>query len=127
VKQGLLRSNQVTVSVYNGGTKKGQAGDVGRSLRQHGFKVLRTTNTGEKIQKTVIVGAGAKNPEVLLVKGFFKKSIVKADKRVDHSVDVLVGNDYGGFNKKAKTTIRVNAKTVCLPPQVTTTPTVVTG
>ena len=122
VQKGELRATQVTVSVYNGGTKKGLAGDVGRSLRDRGFKVLRTTNTGEKIQKTVIVGAGAKNPEVLLVKAFFKKSVVKVDKRPDHSVDVLVGNQYGGFNKNAATTFPVKAKTVCLPAQVSASP-----
>ena len=119
VSQGELRSTQVTVSVYNGGSKKGLAGDVGRSLRQRGFKVPKTSNTGQKIQKTVILGAGTKNPEVLLVKAFFKDAVVKADKRPDHSVDVLVGNDYGGFNKKAKTTLAVKARTVCLPPQPT--------
>jgi hypothetical protein len=121
VNEGQLRSSQVTVSVFNGGTKKGLAGDVGRSLRQRGFKVQRTTNTGEKIGKTVIVGAGAKNPEVLLVKKFFKKATVKVDKRPDRSVDILVGNDYGGFNKKAKKTLKVNAKSVCLPPAVKST------
>jgi hypothetical protein len=122
ISQGELRTTQVTVSVFNGGSKKGLAGDVGRSLRQRGFKVQRTTNTGEKIKKTVIVGAGAKNPEVLLVQSFFKKAVVKVDKRADHSVDVLVGDDYGGFNKKAKTTFAVKARTVCLPPQAATTP-----
>lgn len=122
VTQGGLRSSQVTVSVFNGGSKKGLAGDVGRSLRQYGFKVARASNTGEKIQKTIIVGAGAKNPEVLLVQSFFKESQIKVDKRSDHSVDVLVGNDYAGFNKKAKTTLAVKAKTVCLPPQVSATP-----
>lgn len=127
VKAGELRSSQVTVSVFNGGTKKGLAGDVGRSLRQRGFKVQRTSNTDEKIQKTVIVGAGANNPEVLLVKNFFKKSVVKADKRADHSVDVLVGNDYGGFNKKAKATFRVKAKTVCLPAPAASTAPALTG
>lgn len=116
VSEGELKAAQVTVSVFNGGTKKGLAGDVGRSLKERGFKVQRTTNTDEKIEKTVIVGAGAKNPEVLLVKDFFKKSVIKVDKRPDHSVDVLVGNDYGGFNKKAKTTFKVKATSVCLPP-----------
>ena len=127
VKAGELRTGQVSVSVFNGGTKKGLAGDVGRSLRQRGFKVLRMSNTDEKIGKTVIVGAGAKNPEVLLVKRFFKKSTVKVDKRPDHSVDVLVGNDYAGFDKGAKTTFKVKAKSVCLPPTPTTKATSLLG
>ena len=119
-----LKSSQVTVSVFNGGDKRGLAGDVGRSLRERGFKVQTTTNTLQKVQKTVIVGAGTKNPEVLLVKAFFKDAEVKADKRVDGSVDVLVGNRYGGFNKKAKTTYTVKTSKACLPAQPTPTPTV---
>ena len=118
--KGELKSSQVIVKVYNGGDRRGLAGDVGRSLRGKGFKVTLTTNTVEKISKTVIVGAGAKNPEVLFVKSFFKDAVVRADKRNDGSVDVLVGNKYGGFNKDAKTTYAVKTKTVCLPSQTPT-------
>lgn len=117
LSKGQLKSSQVTVKVFNGGNKRGLAGDVGRELRDRGFNVIRTTNTAEKISKTVIVGADPKNPEVLLVKGFFKGAVVKGDKRVDHTVDVLVGNKYGGFNKGAKRTYTVNADTLCLPSQ----------
>lgn len=118
--KGQLKSSQVTVKVYNGGNKRGLAGDVGRALRDRGFNVIRTTNTAEKISKTVIVGADAKNPEVLLVKGFFKDALVKGDKRVDRTVDVLVGNKYAGFNKGARQTYTVNAETLCLPSQTKT-------
>ncbi len=113
---GQLRSGQVTVSVFNGGNRRGLAGDVGRALRDKGFRVQRTANTGEKVGQTVIVGAGAKNPEVLMVAAFFKKPAIRIDKnKADRSVDVLVGDKYGGFNKGAKTTLTVKAKTVCLP------------
>lgn len=118
-----LKSSQVTVSVYNGGDKRGLAGDVGRALRERGFRVQTTTNTLQRVRKTVIVGASKKNPEVLLVKSFFKDAEVKADKRVDGSVDVLVGNRYGGFNKKAKTTYTVKSAKACLPPQPSPTAT----
>lgn len=127
VTKGKLSSSQVTVSVYNGGEKRGLAGDVGRSLRGRGFKVQQTGNTGEKIGKTVIVGANAKDPEVLLVKRFFKDSVVRADKRPDRSVEVLVGNKYGGFDKTAKTTYTVKTSTVCLPAQASATPSTATG
>ena len=122
VKGGQLKSAQVTVSVFNGGDRKGLAGDVGRAMRQRGFKVAKMTNTAEKVQKTVIVGSDPKAPEVLFVKTFFKNSVVRGDKRADHSVDVLVGNKYGGFNNKAKTTYAVKASTVCLPQQPTASP-----
>jgi hypothetical protein len=120
VAKGQLKSSQVTVSVYNGGDKKGLAADVGRSLRSKGFKVLRTSNTEENVQKTVIIGADAKSPEVLFVKLFFKDSVVRSDRRVDHSVDVLVGNKYAGFNTAGKTTYEVKSSTVCLPSQAAT-------
>ena len=110
-----LSTKQVYVKVYNGGNSRGLAADVGRALRGKGFKVTGTTNTIEKIDATVIVGAGARDPEVLLAKSFFKGATVRADGRADHSVDVLVGNRYGGFNKNAKTTITVKASTLCLP------------
>jgi hypothetical protein len=74
----------------------------------------------EKIQKTVIVGADVNNPEVLFVKSFFKQATVRSDQRVDRTVDVLVGNKYGGFNKNAEDTYRVETTTVCLPSQTPT-------
>jgi hypothetical protein len=118
--KGQLKASQVIIKVYNGGDRRGLAGDVGRSLRNKGFKVTLTTNTVEKISKTVIVGANAKNPEVLFVRSFFKDSVVRADKRNDGSVDVLVGNKYGGFNKDAKTTYTIKSKTACLASQTPT-------
>lgn len=125
VPKGQLRTSQVTVSVYNGGDKLGLAGDVARSLRERGFKIQQTTNTGEKVEKTVIVGAKAKNPEVLLVERFFKDAVVRVDpqNKSDGTVDVLVGNRYAGFNKNAKTTLTVKTATVCLPPSPPASPT----
>jgi hypothetical protein len=122
VSRGVLKASQVTVKIYNGGDRKGLAADVGRSLRGKGFHVLLTANTVEKIEKTVVVGADAKDPEVLFVKTFFKDSVIRADKRADHSVDVLVGNKYAGFNKSAKNTYNAKASSVCLPSQQSSTP-----
>ncbi len=117
VPKGQLKTSQVVVRIYNGGDRKGLAADVGRSLRGKGFRVTLTTNTVEKIAKTVIVGANPKDPEVAFVKTFFKDATVRGDGRADHTVDVLVGNKYGGFNKNAKAVYTVNSTTVCLPPQ----------
>jgi hypothetical protein len=117
VPDGQLKTSQVVVKVYNGGDRKGLAADVGRSLRNEGFRVILTTNTVEKIQKTVIVGAGEENPEVLFVKSFFKESIVRTVQRADRTVAVLVGNQYVGFNKDAKSTYQVDTTSVCLPSQ----------
>ena len=120
-----LKTSQVYVKVYNGGDSKGLAANVGRQLRGKGFRVTGATNTLVKVEETVVVGAGASDPEVLMVKSFFKGATVRADQRADHSVDVLVGNRYGGFNKKAKTTVTVKQDTLCLPAEATATPTAV--
>jgi predicted amino acid-binding ACT domain protein len=120
VPKGQLKASQVVIKVYNGGDRKGLAADVSRSLRNEGFRVVQTDNTVEKIQKTVIVGADANNPEVLFVKSFFKEATARSDQRVDRTVDVLVGNRYGGFDKNAKATYQINAETVCLPSQTPT-------
>jgi hypothetical protein len=110
-----LKTNQVYVKVFNGGDSRGLAANVGRALRGKGFKVTGTSNTIEKIDDTVIVGSGERDPEVLLTKSFFKGASIRADGRADHTVDVLVGNKYAGFNKKAKTSIAVKTDTLCLP------------
>jgi hypothetical protein len=110
-----LATKQVYVKVFNGGNSRGLAANVGRSLRTAGFKVTGTTNTIEKINQTVIVGSGERDPEVLLAKSFFRGATVRADGRADHSVDILVGNKYAGFNKGAKKTMTVNADSLCLP------------
>lgn len=115
VEKGKLKSSQVSVNIFNGGTKRGLAGDLAREMRAKDFAVGQVSNTAEKVNETVIIGSGAKDPEVLLVKAFFKGAKVKGDKRADHSVDVLVGNKYQGFNSKAKTSIAVKTETVCLP------------
>lgn len=118
-----LATKQVYVKVFNGGNSRGLAANVGRALRGKGFKVTATSNTIVKVDKTVIVGAGAHDPEVLLTKSFFKDATVQADGRADHTVDVLVGNKYAGFNKNAKKTLSVGADTLCLPSVETVSPT----
>jgi hypothetical protein len=88
-------------------------------MRDRGFRVQGESNTAEKPKTTVIVGQGAKNPEVLLVKQFFPGSTVRVEPgRVDHSVDIIVGNNWNWdktFADNAKTTLAVKAKAVCLP------------
>jgi len=116
VEKGKLSTNQVTVNVFNGGKVRGLAGDVANDLKDRGYKTAKVTDTQETITTTVIVGANVNNPEVKLVLSFFKKAKARADRRTDRSVDVLVGDKYSGFDKGAKTSISVAAKTVCLPP-----------
>jgi len=110
-----LKSKDVQVRVLNGGYRTGLAGQVGTTLKAAGFNVIRTGNTDERIKATVIVGASADNPEVKLVLSYFKKATVRPDGRADHTVDVLVGNAFGGMNPSAKPSIAVPDGQACLP------------
>jgi len=111
-----LSSSDVSVRVLNGGTTVGLAGRIGAQLTNVGFKVISTGNTSEVVTSTVVVGASKNAPEVKLVLGFFKGAKVRADKRTDGTVDVLVGDGFGGFNAKAARQVAVPGGTVCLPP-----------
>ena len=84
-------------------------------MKNAGFRMVDTSNTDASVNQTVIVGAAASDPEVRLVAGFFKKATVKGDHRVDHSVDVMVGDNYGGMNTDAPRSIAVKGGSVCLP------------
>jgi hypothetical protein len=110
-----LKTSQVTVQVKNGGDKRGLAGQVTKQLQGVQFNTRQPANTDKKIKKTVIVGHSAKDPEVKLVKRFFKKAKARGDHRSGRRVDVLVGNGYKGFKKHAHRSYPVKTKKVCLP------------
>ncbi|GAA1370906.1 hypothetical protein GCM10009638_01040 [Luteococcus sanguinis] len=116
-----LTTKQVTVKVYNGGRKTGLAGRVAAQLKAKGFIIGRTANTETRVTTTQIIGANPDNPEVKLVAGFFKGAKISGDDRLDHSVDVLVGQETTGFTASAPTSIAVNGA-VCLPATGTPTP-----
>ncbi len=118
-----LTPKMVQVRVQNGGYTTGLALRVSAKLRKQGFKVSRPSNTDERVKQTIIVGASKDSPEVKLVAGYFKAAVIRADQRVDHSVDVLVGSDYAGFNKKAPKQVPVPGGTACLPKEPSPTPT----
>lgn len=104
---GVLKSNQVTVTVLNGGTKRGLARDVAANLRNKGFVTRPSRNSEERVGQTIVKGARADAPEVMLVAAFFKQPKVVADNRIDGTVDVLVGNEYTGMNMDAPVQVNV--------------------
>ena len=111
----VLTSTQVTVQVMNAGSVAGLAGQVTEQLRNKGFTTKPAANTDEPVGNTVVVGATADEPAVQLVLGFFPGAEVRVDGRTDGTVDVLVGDSFGGFNDAAPTEIGVPGGTVCLP------------
>lgn len=110
-----LKTSQVSVNVYNGGSKRGLAKTVGNALETREFKVLKVSNTDEIVTDTVIVGATEDGPEVKLLAGFFPDASIRADNRSDGTVDLLVGSNYKTWNGKAPRTIEVRDEEACLP------------
>jgi len=68
---GSLTSGQVSVRVYNGGSKAGLAKSIQTQLVGKGFLVPYIGNTQEAVLQTTIVGGSADDPEVQLVAAFF--------------------------------------------------------
>lgn len=121
VEDGKMTAEQVTLRVLNGGSQRGLAGEVADDLRENGFRVSRVDNLDRaddepETEGTIIVVQDKDNPEAKLVAAFFTDATFKEEpERIDHSVDVIVGNDFGGFDDEAAASIKVKASTVCLP------------
>ncbi len=111
---GALTPHQVTVRVLNAGLRGGLAKRVSTSLRSYGFNVIKVNNSDQRLTQTTIVGNAANDPEVILVAGFFKGATTQGDGRVDHVVDVLLGDNFSGYVVKPQKSVPVNGP-VCLP------------
>lgn len=110
-----LTTQQVVVRVFNGGYVTGLGEKVRKELVSYGFVSAGSSNTQERVKKTIIVAATEKAPEALLVAGFFKDATIRADKdrAIDGKVDVLIGSEYGGTNPDAPKSIAVQGS-ACL-------------
>jgi len=116
-KGGLLTTRQVTVSVYNAGTRPGLAGDTQKLLAKRGFAkgALGNAPTGHKV-RFVQVWTTVKNDAAakLVAAQFGPKTYVKVVKQeLGDGIDVLVGDRFKGL-VKAPRSVKVKKSTaVC--------------
>jgi hypothetical protein len=116
-----LTPKAVQVRTLNAGGKGGLAKQTANDLRPYGFTVIRVGNASDRmVDKTVIVGNAATDPEVQLVLQFFPNAVAEGDGRADHVVDVLIGTAFTRTPNDPKTTVAVSGP-VCLPPRITGT------
>ncbi|GAB3705558.1 LytR C-terminal domain-containing protein [Mariniluteicoccus flavus] len=120
IQGGKLESGQVLVRVHNASKLRGKAADVAQQLKSAGFRVTKVGNAENPSQKTRVVGFSADTPEVALVAGWFVNAEKAGDQRADHSVEVIIGNDYNGMQKQAPVNVPVSTPTLCLPEPPTT-------
>lgn len=104
----------VTIRVLNAGLNGGLAKRVSTTMRSYGFFVVKVNNSDQKMAETRIIGASKDDPEVKLAAQFFKNAKLEGDGRVDHVVDILLGDDFAGYVTNPKKSIAVNGP-VCLP------------
>ena len=112
---GSLSSDLVTVNIFNAGNKRGLAASISTQLKAKGFNIDRVANSTQVIAGTTIVGGSEDAPEVQLVAGFFPDSTTAADGRTDHSVDIIVTNDFGTLDDTAPSEIPVASAVICTP------------
>jgi hypothetical protein len=114
-----LVPKQVVINVYNGGARAGTAQKTADELRKRGFNVRKVANEprGDKTDVVAVRGAAEDSPELRLILGQLNQAPEKvADKRADHTVDLVVGVKYSGLKVKGVPSIAVPAdSTVCLP------------
>lgn len=114
-----LTPENVYVRVYNGSDVSGLAKRYAAILRADGFNVFLTTNTAEPTWTTsYVIGYSEDSPEVKLVRQAFKSIKFKADGRVDHTVDVILGSKQPKVLNSPKFNVPLEDGTACIP-QVT--------
>jgi hypothetical protein len=114
-----IRSRQVVVSVFNGGTRSGLAGETLSALQRRGFKAGNVGNapSDTSVRRVAVWSTEENDAEARLVARQFGKRVEVTFSDVDlgPGVDVIVGNSFRGLSK-AKRSIKVQApQDVCVP------------
>ncbi|HSE71581.1 MAG TPA: LytR C-terminal domain-containing protein [Nocardioidaceae bacterium] len=114
-----LRSSQVLVSVYNGGTRSGLADSTLNALRRRGFQTGNVGNapSDAEVRKVQVWSTQRDDLEAKLVALQFGPGtpVLFADEDLGPGVDVVVGNDFRRL-AQAKRWIKVREpQEVCVP------------
>lgn len=111
-----LKPEHVYVAVYNGSETNGLAKRVGSILSADGFKVFKRVNAERHdYPNSVVVGHSEDSPEVKLVRLAFQGIEFRADGRIDHTVDVIIGAQQPTPAESPKLTVALPEKKACLP------------
>lgn len=112
-----LVPSDLYVRVLNGGFTRGLAERVSSTLRELGFNVIGTGNTEEDITGTIIRARRESLPGMQLVGSALQGVEVDYDDRIDGTIDVLVGSEFGGFGEAPWPDKVVDSGLWCFPPQ----------
>ena len=112
-KDAQVKSSEVTVNVYNGGTRAGQARRIAAELRNRGFNVATVGNISEKSPvKKAEVRSKQNTPQAQLVAKQVAGSKVVKIATHDTTVDLVIGDSLDELTAKAPTTLKITGKVV---------------
>jgi hypothetical protein len=109
----------VTVSVYNAGTRDGLAGRVMQGLTDDGFAEGNSGNTASRARDAAaqIWTEQPKSPAVRLVASRFGKKVdIQRREGIGAGVTVVVGDDFGKLAKGDKFVVVRDDTEICSPP-----------
>ena len=109
----------VTVSVYNAGTREGLAGRVMQELTDAGFRAGVDANAkpGTKVAKAQIWARDPRNPAVVLVAGRLgPHTRVVRKAALGPGVNVVVGDEFRKVVKGHRAVVAAKDATICSPP-----------
>jgi hypothetical protein len=99
----LVRTTDVTVSVYNAGTRSGLAGRTQEELLARGFLPGDLGNAPEDVgdvRRVVVLAPNSDDPAAMLVaRQFGKRTAVQEHDDIGSGVEVVVGDRYRGLAK----------------------------
>jgi len=113
----VIRSKDILVNVYNAGSVSGLAGETLDVLASRGFEPGKADNapTGTHATNVTIITSDKKSPSVTLVAAQFKGKVeVVKGEDLAPGIDIVVGNEFKGVDKKAKKKLKVKEEvTTC--------------
>ena len=127
VKKGQrIRSTQVQVSVFNGGTRSGLADETMRLLAQRGFTQGDVGNapTDAKVSRVRVLTTEKNDMAAALVARQFGRTtrVIVTDTDLGPGIDVIVGNKFGKLAKAKRVLVAQSSSSVCVPlPTASTT------
>ena len=86
------------------------------TLKTAGFEVAKTTNSKERVTKTIIRSGENNTDAAKLVASYLKDPTLETDSRVEGTVDIMVGSDFTDLTESGLTEIPVESGTIYLAP-----------
>ena len=114
-----IRSTQVQVSVFNGGTRSGLADETMRLLARRGFTQGDVGNapSDAKVSRVRVLTTEKNDMAAALVARQFGRTtrVIVTGTDLGPGIDVIVGNKFGKLAKAKRVLVAQSSSSVCVP------------